>query len=126
MLMCQAIEAYKVYQVIKDTTMPIRTAYKIAKIGSYLQSNVDFYLQKYDEIISKYCKRDENGRPIISEDGSTIQLQEGVSENYKTDMNELEQLTIDSPAQYLTFEDLDGWGTITPKEINALLPFMSE
>lgn len=126
MLMSQAVEAYKVYRIIKDTTMPIRTAYKIARFGNYLQPHIDFYLKKYDEIINTYCMRDSENRPIISEDGSTIQLKESASESYQSEMTELEQIQIEPPTQYLTFEDLEGWGDITPKEIGALLPFMSE
>lgn len=122
-----AIQAYKAYQILKDKPMPIKTAYKFARLGRFLQPIIDFYLEKYTALLDQYCERDENGKPLYSEQDQTIQLKEGVLAEYQQAMTELESSeTGEEPIQILQFEDFDGIGNFTPSELSFLLPFIIE
>ena len=47
-------------------------------------------------------------------------------EQFSNRVQVLASQKIDDPISQLTLEDLDGWGEVTPSELESLIPFTTE
>lgn len=108
-----------------DANIPLKGAYKLNKIKKATEKEGEFYIEKLQEIIDTYAKKDENGNFIFSEDGTQIQIQEDKIEECNQAMSDLESLEVEIDNYNLTIEDLGENLTCTPDELDALMPFFS-
>lgn len=108
-----------------DANIPLKGAYKLNKIKKAIEKEGEFYLEKLQEIVDTYAKKDENGNFIFSEDGTQIQIQEDKIEECNQAMSDLENLEVEIDNYNLTIEDLGENLTCTPDELDALMPFFS-
>ena len=46
------------------TTLPLKGAYKLNKIKKAVEKENEFYVEKFQEIVNKYAKTDENGNLV--------------------------------------------------------------
>lgn len=106
------------------TNLPLKGAYKINKIRKAIEKEGEFYTNKFQEIVDKYAKKDEDGNLIFNEDGSQIIIQEDKISECNDALAELQQLEVDIDTYNLTLEDLGTDLECTPDELESLMPFM--
>lgn len=94
------------YNVLKNKSLPIKTAYTIAKIAKKIQEDVDFYNEKFQDIIKEYGQFDENGNPIYTEGNHFIKIIEGKEEECQKKIAELEGLIIKLDIEPIKLDDL--------------------
>lgn len=123
--MSQIVSFQKFYESIKNTKLPLKTAYKLSKLAAKINSELSFYQQKYSEIISEYGKRDENGNYIYSPDLNSIEIVEGRQEECLQKIKELQNLEVDINEINFSISELDGLN-LTVSEMDCLLPFVLE
>ena len=107
-----------------DTTLPLKGAYKLNKIKKSVEKENEFYIEKFQEIINTYAKKNENGELVFSDDGNQIIIKDGMVEECNKALNELQELTVEIENYGLKIEDLGETITCTPDELEALMPFL--
>ena len=115
---------FNVYEKLKTIKMPIRIAYKYAKIASQYRDDYRFYQEQMAVILNEFVEKDENGQPVKT--GESFALKKDSMEQFSNRVQILTSQKIDDPISQLTLEDLDGWGEITPSELESLIPFTTE
>lgn len=113
-----------VYREVKDQKMSIRLAYKFSKLANRVDEEAQFYRTKLQEIIDKYVEKDEDGKPVIIDDGAALKIIKGQEAECNKAMLELQNIDVDINGNF-TVEELEGL-ELTPAQMQVLLPFISE
>ena len=123
--MNQIIEFQMFYNNIKNTKLPLKTAYKLNKLFIQINEELSFYQQKFTEIINEFGKRDENGELIYSSDRTSIEIMDGRRLECQQKIEELQNLEVDISGIDFTIEELEGFN-LTISEVECLMPFIKE
>lgn len=107
-----------------SVNLPLKGAYKLNKIRKSLDKEGDFYNEKFQEIVEKYSRKDENGEIVFNEDGSQIMIQEDLINECDKALTDLQALEIEVDNFNLTIDDLGEDFECTPDQLDALMPFM--
>lgn len=112
-------------QKIKTLPLPIKTSYKFALLGLDVEKHVNFYQEKFREILTEYGQKDEEGNFVPTEDGRGVVLIPEKRDEAYAKVAELEDLEVE--LKDVSFK-LDDFGTLelTPEEVAQLLPFIKE
>lgn len=107
-----------------EASIPLKGAYKINKIQKAVEKESEFYGTKFQEILDKYAKKDENGDLIFNEDGTQITIQEDKIVECNEALENLQNLEVEIDNYNLSIDDLGEDLECTPDELRALMPFM--
>ena len=107
-----------------NTTLPLKGAYKLNKIKKAVEKEGEFYTEKFQEIVEKYAKHDENGQLVFSDDGNQILIKDGMVDECNKALEDLQSLEVQVETYGLTLDDLGENLECTPEELEALMPFM--
>ena len=107
-----------------EATLPLKGAYKLNKIKKAVEKESEFYTEKFQEIVDKYAKHDDNGNLVYSEDGNQIMIKDGMVEECNQALEDLQNLEVQIENYGLTFNDLGEDVKCTPEQLEALMPFM--
>ena len=105
-------------------TLPLKGAYKLNKIKKAIEKESEFYTEKFQEIVEKYAKHNDNGEVVFSDDGNQIMIKEGMVEECNKALEDLQTLEVEVENYGFTLEDLGEGLQCTPEELEALMPFM--
>ena len=107
-----------------NATLPLKGAYKLNKIKKAVEKEGEFYTEKFQEIVDKYAKHDDEGNLVFSEDGNQIMIQDGMIEECNQALADLQELEVQIETYGLSLDDLGENVQCTPEELEALMPFM--
>lgn len=110
--------------LFSTSQLPLKGAYKLNKIRKSVMKEAEFYSEKFQEIVDKYAKKDENGQVVFSEDGNQIMIKDGMIRECNEELKDLQELEIEIENYGLSLEDLGENIECTPDELEALMPFM--
>lgn len=113
------------YEKIKNTTLPIKVGYKLAKLAALCQKEMEIYQSQLNKIILEYGARDENNQLIQTDNGNGVKIKEDKIQECQEKLNELSTLEIEineSPISIEALENLE----LSLDEIGALSSFLSE
>jgi hypothetical protein len=110
--------------VFNTTTIPLKGAYKLNKIKKAIEKENEFYIEKFQEIVNTYARKDENGQLVLSEDGNQIMIKDGMVEECNKALVDLQTLEVQIENYGLSLEDLGDDIECTPEELESLMPFM--
>ena len=79
-------------------------AYKFMKLLKSTDSDEEFYADRMRSIIEHYSEKDESGAPIRKDGG--ISIADGQVERCQTEINELENTSVDTPSIRFTLDEL--------------------
>lgn len=111
--------------IFGDYKLPLKVAYKLNKLKKAVETEGEFYSNKFQEIVDTYAKKDENGEIVFSEDGNQIMIQDGKVEECNQALADLQELTVEIDNCNLTIEDFGEDVQCTPEDLEALMPFLS-
>ena len=111
--------------IFGDYKLPLKVAYKLNKLKKAVETEGEFYSNKFQEIVDTYAKKDENGQIVFSEDGNQIMIQDGKIDECNQALNDLQELTVEIDNYNLTIEDFGEDVECTPEDLEALMPFLS-
>lgn len=114
-----------IYEKIKDTTLPIKVGYKLAKIAAECQKEMDIYQSQLNKIIQEYGARDENGQLVATENGDGIKIKEDKIQECQDKLNELSTLEVEINETPISIESLDNL-ELSLNEIGGMASFLSE
>ena len=92
---------------LKSQKTSIKTAYRISKILNTIEKEFTFYQTKFAEIINEYAEKDENGQPILINDGQGVKIDPSRLMEAQTKLTELEGLEVKIESN-LTIDELEG------------------
>lgn len=105
--------------------MPLKTAFKLAKLKKEVSAQSEFYDDNYRKIILDCAQLDKDGIPISYDGGKTIQLKHDKIEETNQRMNELNELTQEIGDYKFKIEEF-GDIEIDADTLGALMDFMEE
>lgn len=111
--------------IFSEQKLPIKVAYSLSKIYKIAKEECEFYQQKFTEIINKYSERDENGQPVLLDDGTSISIKKDEIDNCSEELKELQNFKIEIPDFSFKLEDF-GDVQLTLEEMEPLLEFICE
>ena len=81
-------------------------------------------MEKFQDIVNTYAKKDENNQIVFSDDGSQIMIKDGMVEECNKALEDLQNLEVQIENYNLTIDDLGDGLECTPDQLEALMPFM--
>ena len=107
-----------------QSTLPIKTTYKLLKLSKFVQSEMDNYQKILDTIIEKYADKDENGDVIRLENGN-FQIAEEAVDKANKELQDLVSVEIEIPDIKFDLNELESI-ELTPVELDVLMNFINE
>ena len=104
--------------------LPLPVAYKLNKINNAASKEADFYQEKFNEIVEKYAKKDEEGNIVFSEDGEQIIIKDDLIAECNDALEELMDLEVEIDNLGLTIDAFGDNIECTATEIDAIVPFL--
>ena len=105
--------------------LPVKTAYKVAKIKRQVDGEIEVYEDFYREALQTYGAKDESGQPKISEDGTQYLLEEGKEEEFKKRILEIQNIVVHLDEPKISIVEIESLN-FAPMELVALLPLIEE
>jgi hypothetical protein len=93
---------------LKSQKTSVKTAYKISKILNAVEKEFEFYQTKFAEIVNEYSEKDENGQPVLINDGQGVKIQPDKISEAQIKMIELEAIEVELIISPLTLDELEG------------------
>lgn len=90
-----------------DRKLPIKIAYAFQKYEKQIEPSLEFYRNKIQEIVANYAEKDENGNPVLINEGRGISVKEEFREQCEKEITELYSLEVDVDPMNFTIEDLE-------------------
>ena len=125
MKLSEIIKVRGIFLQIKDTKMPIKTSYQIARFLQRTDSDATFYSDKYRDIINECAELKEDGTPDTSEDGMSIKIREDKIQDCVTMIQELEATDVGDFALKIDVSDLENAG-LTVEQLYILMDYIIE
>ena len=125
MKLSDVIKVRGIFLHIKDTKMPIKTSYQIARFLQKTDADATFYSDKYRDIINECAELKEDGTPSISEDGMNIKIKEDKVQDCVTMIQELESTDIGDFELKIDIADLENSG-LTVEQLYILMDYIVE
>ena len=124
MKMYEILAVQDFYPSVQDQKMPIKTIYKLTRLGRKIEEELEFYQKEFQKIINDYALK-ENGQLVYSDDLTSIRIIPGKEEECTKKITELRELEVsldDFKFDIDEFENLN----LTISQMSAILPFIKE
>lgn len=124
MKMYEILAVQDFYPSIQNQKLPIKTAYKLTRLGRRIEEELDFYQKEFQHILDDYAQK-ENGQLVYSDDMASIKIIPGKEEECAKKITELRELEVsldDFKFDIDEFENLN----LTISQMSAILPFITE
>lgn len=122
----QISNIYEVSSALTEEKLPMRVSYKIMKILTRLEEELNFYRNSLNKLIDEYALKDENGQLVYSENGENIKIQEDKIEDFNNEYIELNNMEIEISDDYLlSLGELETL-SISPKDLYKIEPLIIE
>ena len=123
--MYQIIDFPSFFEKVKSQKLPFKTSYRLTLLTQEIEKHINFYQEKFRELILEYSKKDENGNPLPTDDGSGVQLVEETMNEAYTKLAELRGLDVELPDVKFGIDDF-GEVELSPEEMVVIMPFIEE
>ena len=119
-------ETKSAFEILKTKAVPIKTAYKIAKLLKACAEEETFYQEKYKEIIDACSMKDEAGNYLYADEEHTqIKVEPTKMGEASCRLEELNKLKIDLPDIKITLAELENLG-LTAEDLTKIIDFIEE
>ena len=113
------------YNVVRTPKLPFKTAYKLSKLATAIETEIGFYREKMQEIANEYGQKDENGNLVFTPDGRDIMLIPETQFECRQKIAELEDLDVELPDIKFSVEEFADT-TLSLDELPPILPFIED
>lgn len=123
--MTDIVSLKELYPKLKASKLPAKLAYKMVRIFDEVDKQAQIYAKMFSEIVNDCAQKDENGNPILTENGTQVALLEDKIQECGARMAELNTLVVEIETKYtLSLDELDNFGDLTLEDIKLLSPFI--
>lgn len=123
--MYQIIDFPSFFEKVKSQKLPFKTSYRLTILTQEIEKHINFYQEKFRELILTYSEKDEAGNPVPTDDGQGIKLAEATMQEAYTQLAELRGLDVELPDTKFSIDDFADV-ELSPIEMNVILPFIAE
>ena len=123
--MQEIVDFREVVQKFRDQILPLQGAYKLMKISNSLDKDMEFYANKFQEIIETYGQKNEDGTYKFTDDNSQILIAEGKVGECNQAIDDLLNVEVTIDNLNLTIDNLGKDIKCTPEELEGLMPFFN-
>lgn len=93
----------------QNKDLPIKVAFKLNKLLIAIENHFSFYRLKLNEIIEKYSEKNEEGKPLLTDDGLGYKIVPECQIECNSKIQELSNLIVEVPENIkFTLDELDG------------------
>ena len=117
-------ESINIFKELLEIKLNGRSAFLLARIIREVDKEYLAIQNIRNNLIEKYCIKDENNIPIIDENGNNTIIKEFVP-NFNNELNELLQTTITLNIEPILLKDLEQFN-FTTEQMLKLMPFIKE
>lgn len=115
----EVMESVGVLNEIMEQPFHGALAFKISRIIRELRKEVESFNTERDKIIRVFSEKDENGKPVLLENGN-IKIRPDLVKECNDEFEKLLGTSIEINAEKLTLKDMDEI-EITPKKMESIL-----
>lgn len=101
----------------------MQLALKVVKFVKAVETEANFYQEKYSEILSKYAEKDDSGKILQTDKG--IQINKDKVNDFNKEIVDLDSVDVEKPDTEFTLEELNKCD-LTGNGLYALYPFIKE
>jgi hypothetical protein len=112
------------YQSIAHIKLPLKTSYKFARLMRRAEQELEFYQQKFQEIVEEYGVK-ENGEYKLTPDGQSIVIIPGKEIECNTKIAELRDLDVQIDDIKFSIDELSGID-VSISEMSCLMSLIEE
>ena len=102
----KALNFCQVYKEMSEKPLPVKVAYQLMKVHKKLSDDVEFYQQKFQNIINSYGLKDEKGQLVINKD-NTIAMDNQYFDKWSKELEELNNLEVTTPEPCIDIEEIE-------------------
>ena len=125
MKMYEILDLQNLYNSIAQIKLPLKTTYKFTKLMKRAEEEINFYQEKFREIVEEYGAKDEDGQYKMSPDGMSVVIIPGKESECNSKLVELRNLEVEINDIKFTIEELDGLN-ISISELGCLMPLIED
>lgn len=107
-----------------QTNMPFALSYKVARFIKAIDGEYDTAETSRKNIILRYCLRDDNNNPVVSDNGDTTICPDYIN-SYKNEMDDLINTEIDVNVEKLP-NNVTEYVNIRPSSIESFMKIIEE
>ena len=121
--MYQLVDFPVFFEKVKSQKLPFKTSYRMTLLATEIQKHIDFYQEKFRDLLMNYSKKDEGGNPIPTADGQGVLLAEETMDEAYAKLAELRDLDVELPDTKFSVDDF-GDIELSPEEMVVVMPFI--
>ena len=118
------VECTETLNELIQKPLKIRTAYKIARLAREIQKELELFETTKVSLVKKYGELDENGNPVILENGN-YKIKNESSKEFLAEYQDMLTQKISLNIEPLSLEELEE-ERFTPQEISSIIDFIKE
>lgn len=122
MKMYEILTLQDFYSSVQDKKMPIRTAYKFARLAHRAADEAQFYQTQFMKIVEEYAQK-EKGQLVYSDDMTSIKIIPGKEDECAMRIKELKELEIDLTGFEFSIQELENL-ELTLAQMDAIFPLI--
>lgn len=115
----EAVSINNILGKFTEQKLPIKLSYKLMKILSELEPELQFYQTKLQELIDSCAEKNADGSIVYTDNNESIKLIPEKSQEFTTQYNELFNMEIEINDFNFTLDELENL-ELTPKELFVL------
>jgi len=124
MKMYEVLALQNFYTSVQDKKMPIKTTYKLSRLASRAEKEIEFYSKEFAKIVDAYALK-ENGELVYSEDMTSIKIIPGKEDECSDKIMELKDLEVDLSGFEFSLEEFENL-ELTLAEMSSILPLVKD
>lgn len=124
MKMYEVLALQSFYTSVQDKKMPIKTTYKLSRLASRVEKEIEFYSKEFAKIVDAYALK-ENGELVYSEDMTSIKIIPGKEDECSDKIMELKDLEVDLSDFEFSLEEFENL-ELTLAEMSSILPLVKD
>lgn len=125
-LLNEANSLYTILSAFTEQKLPIKLSYKLMKILSSLEPELDFYRTQFQNLIQECAEKDDEGNFVYTDEThDNIKIIPSKTKEFTDQYQELFNMEIEIDDFNFTLDELDNL-SLTPKELYTLNPYILE
>lgn len=124
MKMYEVLELQNLYNSIANIKLPLKTTYKFTRLMRRAEEEINFYQEKFREIVEEYGVK-ENGEYKLTSDGQSIVIVPGKEVECNNKLAELRNLDVLIDGIKFSIEELEGID-ISISELSCLMSLIED
>ena len=124
MKLYEVLSIQNFYNLIVNAKLPIKTTYKLTRLMSRVEEEVQFYQTEFAKIVDEYALK-ENGQLVYSEDMTSIKIIEAKEEHWSAQIAELKNLEFDLGEFKFSIEEFENL-ELSVSDMYGILPLITD